>query len=225
VLAHAARLKNLEILSVFGDAPPSASALEAIAAEKKLIQTRFYEAFDFQNLATMPEGAFDHVTKLLFRQPITDEVIQLIISRYPNLERLNITRLKSDRIWELQELPLNYLVLGDALKGTPTRGIEQLTRVETLYLVFFSRMKTEPEVKFNHLPPNITELVTYNLTLTEDHLADLKWYKGLKKVQQRYAPKFIRDTTPLTASELAEFKKIRPDVTVVLEAPPGEPAP
>ena len=220
LLAHASRLKDLQSLYVFGDAPPSVSALQTIAAEKKIVKTRFYAAFDFEHLATMPEGAFDHVKNLLLRQPITDDVIRLIKSRYRNLEELNITRLKSDRIWELQELPLNHLVLGDALKETPTQGIEQLTSVETLVLSFFSRMKTEPKVRFNHLPPNVEELVVKNLTLNTDHLADLKWYRGLKKIEQQYSPNFIRDTTPLTQAELAEFKKIRPDVTIVLREPP-----
>jgi len=135
---------------------------------------------------------------------------------------LNITRLKSDRIWELQELPLNNLCLGDALRATPTQGIEQLTNVETLSLVFFDRLKIEPEVDLSHLPPNIKVLNVCNLTLSEKHLADLKWYRELRTVQQRYLPEFIRDTTPLDDKALAEFKKVRPDVTIILERPPAK---
>lgn len=168
LVSHASRL-DLDIIRLFGEAP-SAEVIASIAEVTKLGNVRFHGKFNFDNLAAIPAGAFQHARILLFREDLTDEAIPLIVSRFPNIERLNITNANLERFSDLSKLgSLRNIVFGH-LTGTPTENLAQLPDVENLLLDFSYGLKTRPTVDLSHLPPNLKTLDIRNLTLTAEKL-------------------------------------------------------
>jgi len=189
---------------------PSEKILRLIAQHKSMTGLRFDNEFDFDELAKLPAGSFEHVPYVKFVTLPSDKV-KLLASHFPNVNILSLNEFDYDQVELLKQLPLTALTL-TFYDPQPLPDLSNHEKLETIVFRFPERGVLEPEFDCSRLPPLMRDLLILNASLTDEHFEQLLRYEKLKTIRVQFAD--ICAITPLDMSKgLKKFKESRPDVS------------
>ena len=208
-LLNACLLLPFETILYHGN-NPSEKILRLIAQHKSMTGLRFDNEFDFDELAKLPAGSFEHVPYLKVVTLPSDKV-KLLASHFPNVNILSLNEFDYDQVELLKQLPLNSLTL-TFYDPQPLPDLSNNEDLETIVFRFPERGVLEPEFNCSRLPPLMRDLMILNASLTDKHFEQLLRYEKLKTIKVQFAD--ICAITPLDMSKaIKKFKETRPDVS------------